>query len=205
VKLITPLKKLAGMSKTDHGQAPQGGQGGFVAYQGVPYIFQNHVNLCRDACTNMLLSYYGKQTASVVACKKHAGINKLKKNPRGPFKGTNASDSMDLLDAGGLHPYTLYVFPGDKFKRFHIEGVLVSYAPFIAAVRSSRVSTHAILVFGLEGDRLFYHDPWKGANMSMTLQQLNDIAVSVSVTTATAHPVDVATPRQFGMRVDDEI
>jgi inosine/xanthosine triphosphate pyrophosphatase family protein len=96
---------------------------------------------------------------------------------------------MDLLDDAGLHPYTLDVFPGDKFKRFHIEGVLASYAPFIASIRSSRFSTHAVLILGIEGDRLFYHDPWEGAHMSMTLDRLNDSAVCASVTTATAHHV----------------
>ena len=205
MKLITPLKRLVGMQKADHGEAPQGGQGGFIGYPGVPYIFQNHVNLCNDACTNMLLSYYGKQTAPLVACRKHAGINKLQSNPRRPFQGSGASHAMDLLDDAGLNAYSLDVFPGDTFNRSHIEGVLTWYAPFIASIRSSRFSTHAILILAIQGDRLFYHDPWKGANMSMTLDRLNDIAVCASVTTATTHPVDPAVPRHFGMRIDTDV
>jgi hypothetical protein len=153
----------------------------------------------------MLLSYYGKQTAPVVACSKHAGINKLRNNPRRSLKGSGERDSLNLFAEAGLNGYSLYVSPANKFLSYHIEGVLASFAPFIASVKTSPFSTHALLFFGIEGDKLFYHDPWKGANMSMTLARLNDITTCLSLTTATLHPVDAASARQFGMSVDTEV
>jgi hypothetical protein len=202
MKLITPIRKAVGMSRRSHGQAPDAAIGSYVHHPGVPFIAQNHVNLCGDACVSMILKFYNKEaTSGLTASKKHPSAMKMARNPRGIFSGSDSSQWVEALTGAGLHSYIFYG-RGAQFSSRQIAVVLLDFGPFVAGVKFNRFTEHAILIIGVQNDRLFFHDPWRGANMSMTLAQFNSIckaSQSGNFVTAATNPVTVED------LVDDEI
>ena len=193
MKLITPIRKAVGMSRRSHGQIPNANESS-AYHPGVPFIAQNHVNLCGDACVSMLLKFYNKEaTGKLTPSKKHPTAMKLAHNPRGIFKGSESSEWLAALKGAGLHPYTFFGRLA-QFSSRQLAVVLLDFAPFIAGVKFNRFTEHAILITGVQNDRLFYHDPWRGAKMSMTLAQFNGIckaSESGNFVTASTNPVTV--------------
>ena len=174
MKLISPLRKVVGMSKRDHGNVPDENQSK-IYHPGVSFIFQNHLNLCGDACANMLLEFYAKQPTSALAQSSgHPGVLKMMSNPRRMLKGTESEDLIEMLNTGGLWVYQFH--PTEPFASNTIGFVLSDFGPFIAGVQFNRFAGHAILVFGVQGDQIFYHDPWRGANKSMSIAEFNRIS-----------------------------
>jgi hypothetical protein len=204
MKLISPLRKVVGMSKRDHGNLPDENQTK-IYHPGVGFIFQNHLNLCGDACANMLLKFHGKQPKSaLVQSSGHTGVLKMVSNPRGVLKGTQSQDLITMLDTSDLWIYQFYTT--EPFAPNTIGFVLSDFGPFIAAVQFNRFAGHAILVFGVQGDQIFYHDPWRGANKSMSIAEFNKISNPTRGEFITVSPakVDTTSLRDDGIIVESK-
>lgn len=163
MKLVGPFRKAAGMSKRDHGAQPGLGAIHFE----VPFIQQNHINLCGDASASMLLMYHGRPAmATVHASNKHANVFKLKENPRGTLEGADTEELKAALRASGLHLYRFRPYAA-TWTAQSIGDVLRNYGPFMALVRFSPIAMHWLVIKGLDGTNVLYHDSWRGRNMSM--------------------------------------
>jgi hypothetical protein len=168
------------MSRRSHGvQLANAHTADLKTYQ-VPFIGQGHINMCGDACVNMLLKANHKEPkVAMTASKRHEGAMKLSQNPRGVFQGAETEDLVRVLYSEDLNPYIISSNEG-RFTSGQIYGILSDVGPIIASVAFSSFCGHYILITGAERtrqptDRLFYHDPWRGANMSMTITEFNGI------------------------------
>lgn len=125
----------------------------FKRHDDVAFQHQKFVNMCGEACMLMLLDYRG-----------HPHTINMNVNPRGPVEGI---DGVDALVANN-HLLTIGHFPGEITNK-KIARVLIDHGPFICSGSYARVIGpirfgHFILVTGVWGDEVFFHDPWHGAN-----------------------------------------
>jgi hypothetical protein len=195
------VKLQIAMGTNSHGKLPD------LQYKGVPFVSQTHINLCADACVNMLLLFYdvpapasfgetknaeGQKKSAVSATVKQklkknevvdlpegpstqGGTYTMAENPRGALTGLDSDSAFEALKDAGLDPFR-FDAGGSLYSTEQLETVL-EISPFICSVQFSAVATHAILVFGIKNDTLFYHDPWRGSDMSITLNKFNEAAV----------------------------
>jgi Papain-like cysteine protease AvrRpt2 len=164
MRLKGPFRKLFGMSKRDHGEHV--GDDG-LEYE-VPFVHQNHVNLCGDASAQMLVLFYGRPaTIGMKSNVGHANSYRLKRNPRGVVEGSNDDDVVATIQAAGLQAWNICPRVGQWTAAF-VRSALETYGPYAQTVRFS-VAGHWVVVTGTDGHSVIYHDPWRGKNMSKTI------------------------------------
>jgi len=164
VRLKGPFRKLFAMSKRDHGHHVQ--KGG-LEYD-VPFVHQNHVNLCADASAQMVILF--NERPATLPMKLNVGHKysyRLRRNPRGILEGGNGDYIVAMIQAAGLQAWKIRPL----FRRWTAESVrsaLEIYGPYAQSVRFS-VGYHRVVVTGTDGLNVIYHDPWRGRNMSKTI------------------------------------
>src|SRR5262249_43569745 len=101
MRLKGPIRKILGMSKRDHGHHVG------VEYH-VPYVHQNHVNLCGDASAQIVLMYYERPLP--LEMKPNFGPpndNRLMHRRRKTFDGATDDDIVDLIRRAGLYAWNI--------------------------------------------------------------------------------------------------
>lgn len=165
MRLKGPFRKIFGMSKRDHGEHA-GAEG--LDYD-VTFVHQNHVNLCGDASAQMLLLF--NERAPSVPLKRNDGHAtaswRMKRNPRGVLEGGNQDPLIATIRAAGLRAWDICPRVG-KWTAELVLASLRTYGPYAQTVQFS-VATHWVVVIGTDGHKVYYHDPWRGSNMSKTM------------------------------------
>jgi papain like cysteine protease AvrRpt2 len=165
MRLKGPFAKVFGFSSKDHDKPGQFVSGPidtankpkmFARYN-VPFIHQRHVNLCGDACINMLLAFKGRPYKA-----------KLNKNPRGVFDGQTSDDVLAELKATGLPRFSLALPQNHQWTPDSLGEYLQRFGPIIC-----KGDMHFVLLVGIHESHVFIHDPWRGANITKTLAQFN--------------------------------
>jgi hypothetical protein len=163
MRLKGPFRKLVGMSKRDHGHHV--GDGG-LEYE-VPFVHQNHVNLCGNASAQMLVMFNGRAPTNAIKSNTgHSNSYRLRRNPRGVVEGANDDDVAALIRAAGLHPWNICPREGLWTAAF-VRAALETYGPYAQSVRFG-VAGHWVVVTGTDGHNIIYHDPWRGMNKRKT-------------------------------------
>lgn len=127
----------------------------------VPYVHQRHVNLCGDAATQMLLAYH-----------KRPFNNVLVNNPRGVFQGFETSDIRSTLNKHEL-AFTSIKTPNiGRWNCGILANTIRASGPIICRLDYGRIE-HYILLFGVHSPFVIFHDPWEGANKTMTIHEFN--------------------------------
>jgi ABC-type bacteriocin/lantibiotic exporter with double-glycine peptidase domain len=165
VKLKGPMAKVFGFSDKDHDKPGQlvsspvqpGKKAKAYARHNVPFIHQTHVNLCGDSCVNMLLAFKGR-----------AHQAKLSKNPRGVLEGQSSKDISAALKLAGLPHFRLALPKSRQWSADDLGEYLQKFGPIIC-----QGTWHFVLLVGIHEDHVFIHDPWRGANMTKTLDDFN--------------------------------
>jgi hypothetical protein len=165
MRLKGPIAKVFGFSSKDHdkpgtlisGPTDAAKRPKAFARHNVPFIHQRHVNLCGDACINMLLAFKGRPHKP-----------KLGKNPRGVFEGQTTDDVLDQLAAAGLTRFSLALPQNRQWTPETLGEYLQKYGPIIC-----KGSMHFVLMVGIHEEHVFVHDPWRGANMTKSLDEFN--------------------------------
>ena len=169
MKLKGPLAKLFGFSDKDFSESSTGEVSApFVpnlrpdrACYGlaVPFEHQPHINLCGDACLNMVFGY---RNLSVFR-------TDLRKNPRGALTGLTTDDIIDRLRKVGLPPHTLTPRHAKQWTALELAQHLFSYGPLIC-----KGARHFVLLVAVSSSTgLAFHDPWRGQYMPMSLDDFN--------------------------------
>ena len=167
MRLKGPFRKLFDMSKRDHGHHPVGEDA--LEYD-VPFVHQNHVNLCGDASAQMLVMFNDRQpNLGMKPNVGHADSYRLKRNPRGVLEGSNDDDVVGLIQAAGLQAW-LICPRVDRWTRDLLRAALETYGPYAQSVRFG-VADHWVVVTGTDGQSVIYHDPCRGRNKSKTIDQ----------------------------------
>lgn len=131
----------------------------------VPYIFQEHVNLCTDASMHMLYNVGKKPLASMA------------KNPRGVFEGRDYDDSPDFKKGSII----LQDFVDGKVEDIDsqkqriteaFEEKLKTSGPFIFNIGLRFGERHSVLTTGISGDMVIYNDPLTGPNRAISVGDL---------------------------------
>jgi hypothetical protein len=166
VRLKGPFRKIFGMSKGDHGDraAIDGG----LDYD-VTFVHQNHVNLCGDASAQMLLLFNERgPSASLKRNEGHATLSyRMQRNPRGVLEGGGDGPMIATLRAAGLRAWDICPQVG-RWTGDLVMSCLRTYGPYAQTVQFS-VATHWVVVIGTDRHKVYYHDPWRGSNMSKTI------------------------------------
>jgi ABC-type bacteriocin/lantibiotic exporter with double-glycine peptidase domain len=165
MKLKGPMAKIFGFSSKDHDKPGQfissplqpGKKATVYARHNVPFIHQTHVNLCGDACVNMLLAFKGRPYEA-----------KLRNNPRGVLEGQSSNDLSARLKAAGLPHFALAHPESKQWAPTELAEYLQKFGPIIC-----QGSMHFVLLVGIHENHVFIHDPWRGANMTKTLDEFN--------------------------------
>jgi hypothetical protein len=165
MKLKGPMAKIFGFTSKDHDKPGQfisspiqpGQKPTVYSRHNVPFIHQTHVNLCGDACINMLLAFKGRPYQS-----------KLSQNPRGAFEGQSTYDISGRLNAAGVLHFSLARPKNRQWTPEDLGDYLQKCGPIICAG-----TMHFVLLVGIHEDHVFIHDPWRGANMTKTLEDFN--------------------------------
>jgi hypothetical protein len=180
MRLKNPVRRLAGMSKKDHGALPAPmapAPGAFNIFHNVGFVHQNHINLCGDACTSMLLLYRGKMAlAAVDPSPKHANVFLMRDNPRGVLTGSNTGTLIAGMKGANLQVYDVSPQAGAAWTAQTLGDALTTFGPVMICVAFSAAAYHWILLTGIQNSTIFYHDPWRGRNMSMTVANLARIS-----------------------------
>ena len=69
---------------------------GIECVHGVPYIHQGHINLCSDACVEMIRRFYGTPSDRKTTWNSK-GVESLAENPRKMFKGYPENEVVDEI------------------------------------------------------------------------------------------------------------
>jgi len=143
-------RKIVGMcyNMSDAGSSYSAGPGSLMLR--VPFVAQNHGNLCTDAVAMMILRAWGHQPS-----------RDTRSNPRGAFEAASVGQHGDLV-AGGARWRTM-----DRPPAFEtVQEVLDQLALFgpLGASLQSRLGGHAVVVVGGYGNNgeVVVHDPWSG-------------------------------------------
>lgn len=191
MRLKGPFRKIFGMTKSDFGDhaAIDGG----LDYE-VTFVHQNHVNLCGDASAQMLLLF--NERAPSVALKRNEGHEalsyRMKRNPRGVLEGGNEVPLIATLTAAGLRAWDICPRVG-RWSGDLVMSCLRTYGPYAQSVQFSVVS-HWVVVVGADRDKVYFHDPWRGANLSKTIADWTVVADDIPGSTIAATEDFVAAP-----------
>lgn len=122
----------------------------------VPYVYQEHVNLCVDASAMMILMAWG-----------FAPNRDTTTNPRGPLKGSTFDNHSDMCDEGTMHWSDAPVnwkldTPAEWLNK------LRAFGPLGLSNRN-----HAQVLIGIDvsAGTVVLHDPWKGPNKVNTFDK----------------------------------
>jgi hypothetical protein len=152
------------MHKGDHDHHVVGEGEDRIEYTDVPFVHQNHINLCGDAAAQMLIMCNGREANLDMKPNEGWGDTswRLKRNPRGTFTGGDDRALADLLQAAGLHAYNICP-RADRWTAQLVLSVLQTYGPYAQSVRFG-VCGHWVVVTGTDGQDVFFNDPWRGRN-----------------------------------------
>lgn len=171
MRLKGPFRKIFGMSKRDHGH--HAGAGG-VEYP-VPFVHQNHCNLCGDASAQMLLMFNNRPDMPLVKGNVgHPNSFRLRRNPRGIVEGADDDDIGDSITAAGLMAWNIYPTAG-QWCANSVRQALENYGPYAQQVQFS-FAGHWVVVIGTDGQHVIYHDPWRGQNKRKTIADWREVA-----------------------------
>lgn len=167
MRLKGPIAKLFSFSSRDHakpgqfisGPIPPGAPSHVHPYARftVPFVHQGHVNLCGDACVEMLLAFKGRPYRS-----------ELRKNPRGIVEGSSTDDLSERLAAAGVRVYSLPLPHDRRWTPQLLAAFLQKSGPIIC-----QGAMHFVLLTGIHEGHVFIHDPWRGQNLTYTLDEFN--------------------------------
>ena len=143
----------------------------------VPYLHQGHVNLCGDACVEMIRRYYG-QKSDRPSSVNSAGVEYLVENPRGPFKGLSKEEIQEEIA-----DLDFELQAQDKFHKTYIIlkrdlSKLIQQGPLLFSYAETGLYGHYVVIAGVVGDELIVHDPWSGGSEIRPIRWLNDLIVS---------------------------
>jgi len=136
----------------------------------VPFVHQQHVNLCGDACVSMLLGYLGRPQPD------------LSKNPRGLLKGLSTSGYVSLFQQNGVEPVRVQwplPLPRQKgdlpaWTTESLCAALRKHGPILCKGRlPNDVVGHSIVLVGASDGRVAFHDPWSGPRQTCSLDEFN--------------------------------
>jgi len=129
----------------------------------VPYIHQNHINLCGDACAIMMVGFWSLAVNLTTT---------TAENPRGMLAGSTLEDMRKIFPRGSS---------------FHIERN--QEAPWTAAELADKLKNHGPIICstqsmgggfghfqilkGIDNQELIFHDPWHGPNLRHSLDWFN--------------------------------
>lgn len=161
-------RKIVGMcyNMSDAGSSYSAGPGSLMLR--VPFVAQNHGNLCTDATAMMILRAWG-----------HQPNRDTKSNPRGTFQGAKTHRHEDLV-AGGVQ-----WFNTDNPQSFatvqEVLEQLQKLGPLGAGMRS-RLGGHAVVVVGgyANNGEVVVHDPWSGPMRFLKLADFRDRLTSLT-------------------------
>jgi len=114
----------------------------------VPYIKQQHVNMCVDASLAMINHFLGKP------------ISSMSKNPRGIFEG---------------HEYDVQGFETAFIKIDDLKNNIRNHGPLILTIPLKYGFDHAVVCIGYTEDSIIYHDPIAGSAKTIKLEELQRI------------------------------
>ncbi|WP_241301360.1 papain-like cysteine protease family protein [Microbulbifer elongatus] len=164
MRLKGPFRKIFGMSKRDHNRHAV--DLGNLEYL-VPFVHQNHCNLCGDSSAEMLLLFHGKNPAAPLKANGgHANSWRMRVNPRGVLSGASDDDVANVITGRGLQAWGLEPTVG-RWSVPMVYRALSNYGPYAQSVRFS-VAGHWVVVIGVDANHVIYHDPWRGQNMRQT-------------------------------------
>lgn len=133
-------------------------------YGNVKYIHQGHINLCTEACINMMLAFHGKPHQET-----------LDKNPRGMMESQTSWDMVDKLKEAGLRRIRLRLPSNRQWKAVDLAKNLREFGPAICSITNNHgISYHAILLIGVNENEVLYHDPWTREFETMPLSVFNN-------------------------------
>ena len=159
MRLKGPFRKLFGMSKRDHGHHAQADG---LEYD-VPFVHQNHVNLCGDASAQMLVMFHGRPaTIPLKGNAGHPNSFRLKRNRRGVLEGSNEDKLVAMILASGLQAWNVCPSVG-LWTGPLVRSTLETFGPYAQLVHFS-IGGHWVVVTGTDGRHVIYHDPWRGGN-----------------------------------------
>jgi len=122
----------------------------------VPYIYQNHVNLCADASAMMILLAWGFEP--------NRGVDE---NPRLPFKGSRIEEHTNLVEGGAIWD-TATIGKVNKPTNAEFLFLLKHKGPLGVSTKG-----HSQVLIGIDNaeNTVILHDPWKGPNKVNTFQK----------------------------------
>jgi hypothetical protein len=124
----------------------------------VPFVAQQHVNLCGDACALMLLKFWGRDTLG----------RDTNTNPRGPLGGSGFDDICSMFP----HENWRAPFPippkAQGWTARKLAYQLATVGPLIVSL-----PRHWVVLIGAQGQQLYIHDPWRGPNLVKDVGWLN--------------------------------
>ena len=155
------------------------GISGRVFIHDVEFIQQGHVNLCGDACLEMLRLYNGENPQREVEINSKS-LKSLSSNPRKTFKGMSRKEFMREVKSSNFQLSEL------KFETDGIDDTqftddvshCIEQGPVLIAYRGNPFWGHYALVIGVAGDELVIHNPWSGANQIKPVSWLKNLASS---------------------------
>lgn len=134
---------------------------------------------------------------------------KIQDNPRGALTGSTGQIVEQELWNAGLYTYNFKVGQGQAFTFPQIHAALTTLGPFIASIHFRGPARHFILIVGADQQqaaaKIYYHDPWRGAHMSMTLDafnQVTDPTYKYYFIAAHLHNIDRQSMHNAGLVVD---
>jgi hypothetical protein len=122
----------------------------------VPFVHQRHLNLCGDACVEMILAFQRKPYQDKM------------NNSRGAFTGLDLDQISAKLTSAGLRHYTV---PHPKILQWRPED-LTAYLRLGGPILCNGTK-HWVLLTGIHDKHVFVHDPWLGPNLTKTLREFN--------------------------------
>ena len=153
-----------------------------LVLQEPPYIKQNKLANCWYACLRMLFAAHGDQpvvTSQNVknmqsgfkgnyATRRYVDINHVD----GTYLSTKGYIAEDLSGAAGTHIEQPLSNAND------IENFLRRHGPFVGGgeifkpLPGVRIAAgHAILIYGVENNRILHHDPWSGRAVTIGINK----------------------------------
>ncbi len=162
MKLKGPAAKIFKFSEKDQG-VPSSFANTNQNVGKVPFSHQKHVNLCGDACLNMMFGAHDRPQTD------------LSKNPRGTFQGLNTSNILQKINQNGLQPSLPESKPSNnQWKEQDLSNELGKNGPAICGLSSmGGRSGHYVVLLEAKDSNVLVHDPWKGPNQTMPLTDFN--------------------------------
>ncbi|WP_422138796.1 papain-like cysteine protease family protein [Endozoicomonas sp. ALC020] len=142
----------------------------------VKYIHQGHVNLCGDACVEMLRRFYGDDPLFVTSINPEK-VESLSTNPRRIFKGFPLEEFYEESIRSNFKLSELQ-FPDSSYtKEALVESLteLIAETPILLRYQENCFYGHYALLIGIMGDKLVIHDPWSGGSQIETVEWLQSL------------------------------